>query len=198
MIGEVQSVEERLDAPVGRPQRQQQGPDQGEGQLAGRIARQPGHLRAQELGHIGGQHLIEEAELPPGVGWIGEQAVDGDEGAQRREQGQQHEEGHAPGDKADPVAEIAHDRAPQDIDPALVWNLRRPLGQTPASRLLGVIVLGRWIGRGQDFRARRPQLKTEAVALRVKQVGCGRAGRQSAGRSRQIAQQSARALRRGT
>ncbi|MNT28544.1 hypothetical protein D3C72_1642370 [compost metagenome] len=39
VIGEVQPIEEGLHSPVGRHQRQGQGPDQGEGQLPSRAAR---------------------------------------------------------------------------------------------------------------------------------------------------------------
>uniref|UniRef100_A0A0N4ZD58 LigA n=1 Tax=Parastrongyloides trichosuri TaxID=131310 RepID=A0A0N4ZD58_PARTI len=192
VIGEVQAVEEGLDPPIGRPQRQQQGPDQGEGQLAGGIARQARHLCPEKLSHIRRQHFIEEAELPPGVRRIGEQAVDGDEGAQRREQGQQQEEGHAPGDETDAVAEIAHDGAPQDVDPALVRNLQRALGQATPAGVVGVIVLGRGIARWQGLGPLGPQLQAEAMALSVEQMRRRRARRQSARRGGQIAQHPAR------
>jgi hypothetical protein len=112
VIGDVQTVEQHLDRAVGGPQRQQQRPDQGEGQLAGRILGQSLHLAADELGHARRHEAVQEIEPRRGVGRVGEQAVDRHQGRQGRKQRQQDEEGHATGDEADPVAEITGAPAP--------------------------------------------------------------------------------------
>ena len=182
VIGDVQPIKERLHRPVCAPQRQGQGPDQGEGQLSAGVFGQALHLFADETGHVAGQQAVQELQPIPCPRRVGEQPIDGDERAQDREKRQQGEEGHAPRDKAHPIARVGRAGPPQDVDPSLQRDMVRPPRKPPASRLVRIIVV-RLHGLGRlGRRDLLSQVQADPVALGVQQVRGARARRQPAGR----------------
>ena len=103
VIDDVERVEDRLHAGIRAPQRQREADDEAEAERAVALGGDALDLLADDVHRPARQHAREGIEMVLDRRGIGEQAVDRDEGRDRREDREQSIEGHARRHGHDPV-----------------------------------------------------------------------------------------------